>query len=135
MVFRLLLLAVFLPAIASAQIAAAGVTVSGVVYDSIARGPLAGASVQLVTDKVTTFIRTAETDSLGRFTLTDVPPGQYKLGFLHPLLDSIGVDPPPREVRVDGQRPVRADLAIPAPLRIRTAICGPRPAMDSSSVL
>lgn len=134
MVFRLLLLAVFLPAIASAQIATSGVTVSGVVYDSIARAPLAGASVQLVTDNVTTFIRTADTDSLGRFTLTDVPAGQYKLGFLHPLLDSIGVDAPVREVRVASQ-PVRADLAIPAPLRIRTAICGPRPAGDSSSVL
>jgi hypothetical protein len=134
MVFRLLLLSVLLPPFAFAQVATSGVTVSGIVYDSIARAPLAGAAVQLVTDKVTTFIRTAETDSLGRFTLTDVPAGQYKLGFLHPLLDSIGVDAPLREVRVAGQ-PVRADLAIPAPLRIRTAICGPRPAADSSSVL
>ena len=134
MVFRLLLLAVFLPALASAQAGTSGVTVSGVVYDSIARAPLAGASVQLVTEKVTTFIRTADTDSLGRFTLTDVPAGEYKLGFLHPLLDSIGVDAPLREVRVAGQS-VRADLAIPAPHRIRTAICGPRPAGDSSSVL
>src|SRR5688572_6225313 len=134
MVFRLLLLSVFRPALASAQAGASGVPVSGVVYDSIARAPLAGASVQLVTEKVTTFIRTADTDSLGRFTLTDVPAGEYKLGFLHPLLDSIGVDAPLREVRIAGQ-PVRADLAIPAPHRIRTAICGPRPAGDSSSVL
>ncbi len=114
--------------------AAAQVTVSGVVYDSLARAPLAGASVQLVTDNVTTFMRSADTDSLGRFTLTDVPPGVYKLGFLHPLLDSIGVDGPLREVRV-ATLPVRADLATPSPLRIRAAICGPRPASDSSSVL
>src|SRR5688500_20042187 len=110
MVFRLLFLSMCL-AMASAQIAAAqasqGVTVSGIVYDSLARAPLAGASVQLVTDKVTTFMRSADTDSLGRFTLTDVPPGVYKLGFLHPLLDSIGVDGPLREVRVATQ-PVRA---------------------------
>lgn len=140
MVFRLLSLSLFLAPLASAQVpsgtqGSSGVTISGVVYDSLARSPLAGASVQLVTDNVTTFIRTAETDSLGRFTLTDVPAGRYKLGFLHPLLDSIGVHAPLREVSVDGQRPVRADLAIPAPLRIRTAICGPRPPMDSSSVL
>jgi hypothetical protein len=138
MLFRPLFLSMCLAQLVSAPAAAAqgssGVVVSGVVYDSLARAPLAGASVQLVTDKVTTFIRTADTDSLGRFTLTDVPAGQYKLGFLHPLLDSIGVDAPVREVRVAGQ-PVRADLAVPAPHRIRTAICGPRPAGDSSSVL
>jgi len=122
------------PAAAQVGTAGSGVTVSGVVYDSIAGAPLAGASVQLVTDSVTTFLRTADTDSFGRFTLTDVPAGRYKLGFLHPLLDSIGVDAPLREVRVAALA-VRADLAIPAPLRIRTAICGPRPAMDSSSVL
>lgn len=140
MLFPLLLLSLFLASLASAQVPPAtqgssGVTVSGVVYDSIARSPLRGASVQLVTDKVTTFIRIADTDSLGRFTLTNVPAGRYKLGFLHPLLDSIGVHAPLIEVRVDGQRPVRADLAIPAPHRIRTAICGPRQPMDSSSVL
>lgn len=140
MLYRITLLAiVVLARSGAAQVGTASprsnATVSGVVYDSIARVPLAGASVQLVTDSVSTFIRAADTDSLGRFTLTDVPAGRYKLGFLHPLLDSIGVDAPLREVRVDGQRPVRADLAIPSPIRIRTAICGPRPAMDSSSVL
>jgi len=110
-------------------------TVSGVVHDSIAHQPLAGATVQLVTDSLPSFIRTAVSDSLGRFALGGVPPGRYKLGFLHPLLDSLGVDAPLSEVRVGGQRAVRADLAIPSPARIRAAICGPKPALDSSSVL
>ncbi|HLA13898.1 MAG TPA: carboxypeptidase regulatory-like domain-containing protein [Gemmatimonadaceae bacterium] len=112
-----------------------GATVSGVVHDSIARQPLAGATVQLVTDSLTSFIRTAVSDSLGRFALGDVPPGRYKLGFLHPLLDSLGVDAPLIEVRVEGRQAIRADLAIPAPARIRAAICGPKPPLDSSGVL
>lgn len=114
---------------------APGATVSGFVHDSIARQPLGGATVQLVTDSVTTFLRMAVSDSLGRFALGDVPAGRYRLGFLHPLLDSLGVDAPLVEVHVDGRRPVRADLAIPSPARIRAAICGPKPALDSSSVL
>ncbi|HLA14880.1 MAG TPA: carboxypeptidase-like regulatory domain-containing protein, partial [Gemmatimonadaceae bacterium] len=112
-----------------------GTAVSGVVHDSIARQPLAGAAVQLVTDSLTSFIRTAVSDSLGRFALGDVPPGRYKLGFLHPLLDSLGVDAPLIEVRVEGRQAIRADLAIPSPARIRAAICGPKPALDSSGVL
>ncbi len=138
--FRLLLFVVLLARPATAQVRdttprASGATVSGVVHDSIARRPLAGATVQLVNDSEPGFIRSAVSDSLGRFALSEVPAGRYKLGFIHPLLDSIGVDAPLQEISVSGQRPVRSDLAIPSPLRIRTAICGPRPNLDSSSVL
>ncbi len=104
---------------------APGATVSGVVRDSIARTPLAGAWVQLVTtDSLTRFARTVTSDSLGRFTIGDVPDGRYALGFYHPMLDSLGVVLPPREVVVSRRRPVRADLATPSPARLRAAICG-----------
>lgn len=53
-------------------------TVSGIVHDSIARMPLAGAVVQLVpADSVASFVRTAISDSLGHFFLRDVPDGRY----------------------------------------------------------
>lgn len=111
-------------------------TISGVVHDSIARAPLAGAMVQLAgTDRQAPFGRTAVSDSLGRFALADVPTGRYALGFYHPMLDSLGMEPPLREVSVDGQQPVRADLAIPSPSRFRAAVCGPRPAPDSGGVV
>src|SRR5688500_18555648 len=85
-------------------------TVSGVVHDSIARRPLAGATVQLVaTDSIGRFGRTTVSDSLGRFSIADVPEGRYRLGFFHAKLDSLGVDAPLREVYVD--RPLRVDLA------------------------
>ena len=114
---------------------ASGAVVTGVVHDSIARLPLAGATVQLVGDNPASFVRTVLSDSLGRFAVGDLDAGRYKLGFFHPMLDSLGVEAPLREVHVDGRRPVRADLAIPSAARIRAAICGPRRAQDSSGVL
>lgn len=135
----LLLLVVLAPPIGaqvrdSAQ-RGAGATIRGVVYDSLSRVPLAGATVQLVTHDLASVVGTAVSDPTGHFTLGDVPIGRYKLGFIHSMLDSLGVEAPLRDVVVHGPRPVRADLAIPSPARIRGAICGPRPALDSSSVL
>jgi hypothetical protein len=110
-------------------------TVGGVVRDSIARMPLAGAAVLLVAaDSLATSVgRTTVSDSLGRFTFADVPAGRYMLGFFHAMLDSLGVEPMWHEVQVDASRPVRVDLAIPSAARLRTAICGPGP--DSGSVV
>jgi hypothetical protein len=93
-------------------------TVRGVVRDSIANAALPNATVQLFAGN---FIRTATTDSAGSFIVTGVPTGRYTIGFLHPLLDSIGIDSPLREINVVG--PTEIDLAIPSPSRIRQAIC------------
>jgi hypothetical protein len=135
---RPLLLVTLLARVAAAQAPdtthrVPGATISGVVHDSIARRPLAGAIVQLVAGD-TRFSRTAESDSLGRFTLSDVPDGRYMLGFLHPMLDSLGVEAPLREVSVAGHRPVRAELGVPSPARLRAAICGTNSA-DSSALV
>src|SRR5437773_10933261 len=78
----------------------AGVTVSGIVHDSIAGLPLSGATVQIVSaDTDGHFAATRSTDSTGRYEVHDVPAGRYVLGFLHPLLDSIGIEPLLREIR------------------------------------
>ena len=66
--------------------------------------------------------RTAIADSLGRFTIADVPEGRHTIGFLHPVLDSLGLEPPQRELVVTGMQ-VRADLATPSAQRFREAIC------------
>ncbi len=113
-----------------------GTTISGVVRDSVAGTPLAGATVQLVAaDNPARLGRTATSDSLGRFALNDVPNGRYTLGFFHPMLDSLGIEPTLREVVIDGQRAVRADLAIPSAARLRTAICGSQSAANSGAVV
>ncbi|MES2178639.1 MAG: carboxypeptidase regulatory-like domain-containing protein [Gemmatimonadota bacterium] len=111
-------------------------SVSGVVRDSIARQPLAGATVQIVTaDSLARVARTVISDSLGRYTFSELPPGRYTLGFFHTMLDSLGLEPTLRQVHVPGDRSVHADLAIPSAERIRTTICGPRSALDSAAVL
>jgi hypothetical protein len=117
-----------------------GATVSGIVRDSLAEKPLVGAMVQLAAiDSLARFSRTAITDSLGRFTLGDVPDGRHLVGLLHPMLGSLGIEPPVREIVVEGHRSVRVDLAIPSPARLRTAICGPqspsKPRSDSVGII
>lgn len=119
-----------------AQITNAQASITGLVHDSIARAPLVGAEVQLVSaDNPAMLGHTATSDSLGRFTLNNVPKGRYALGFLHPMLDSLGVDVPLREVFVDDNRSVRADLAIPSGARLRAAICGPNTTTDPVGVV
>ncbi len=119
-----------------ARVMNAQATITGIVHDSIAGTPLAGAEVQLVPANNPALLgHSATSDSLGRFTLAAVPKGRYALGFLHPMLDSLGVDLPPRELFVDDSGSIRADLAIPAGARLRTAICGPRAVGDSVGVV
>jgi len=114
----------------------ASATVSGVVRDSIAHTPLAGATVQLVAaDHPALFGRTTVSDSLGRFVLNDVPEGRYMIGFFHPVLDSLGIEPPLRELYVDGLQPLRADLGVPSPSQLRIAICGRPSATNSGAVI
>lgn len=97
----------------------------GIVYDSIAGKPLAGALVQVVAvEGARHFSNSTVSDSLGRYRLNNVPNGRFMLGFLHPLLDSLGLEPLLHEVAVDASRPTRADLAIPSPARMRAAVCG-----------
>ncbi len=110
-------------------------TVRGVVFDSIAGRPLAAATVQIAGDAPDFAGRAATTDSTGAYSFADLPPGRYLLGFLHPVLDSIGVDLPPSRVEVAGAATVVADLGIPSARRMRGAICGAVAGKDSGGVV
>ncbi len=113
-----------------------GVTVRGTVRDSIGRVPLAGALVQLVAaDSVERFAHTEVADSLGDFAFRDVPAGRYTLGFYHPMLDSLGLDPLLRDIAVGSDADLRADLAVPSASTVRRAICGPTTAENSGAVV
>ncbi|MEO5588995.1 MAG: TonB-dependent receptor [Gemmatimonadaceae bacterium] len=130
MLIRSLLLTPILAQLAAAQVplltgSGGKAVVTGVVQDSISRTPLAGALVQLAAaDDPSRFGRTVPSDSLGRYSLEDIPAGRYTIGFFHPLLDSLGIEPTLREVRIDGVNPVRVDLSTPSTTRLRKAICG-----------
>lgn len=107
-----------------AQASGPGATVSGVVHDSIANTNLAGATVQLVASNNSSSVLNAVSDSLGRFRLDDVPLGHYRVGFFHPILDSLGVEAPLHDVYVDSYGAVTANVAVPSPATIRRAVCG-----------
>lgn len=134
------LLAVFVAAAgaASAQTPAqrsTAATVSGFVRDSIVHTPLAGAMVQLVASAGQgQAARSAVADSAGRYRIDSVPDGRYMLGFFHPMLDSLGIESPVREITVAGGTSLRVDLATPAPQQIRGAVCGAASASDSSAL-
>lgn len=53
----------------------------------------------------------AKTDEQGRFTITDVPPGTYKLVLWHPYVRSV-IE---RTVTIGPNETVEADIAVPAP--------------------
>src|SRR4029079_3271621 len=121
-----LVLSLFLPRLAFAQTDTSprppGTRISGNVYDSLARAPLARATVQIVAaDDPSRFALSTEADSLGRYIFSDVPAGKYRLGFFHEMLDSLGIDPPLVDAAVDGTRPTLADIGMPSATRIRAA--------------
>jgi hypothetical protein len=98
--------------------------ITGTVLDSLARRALQGAAVQIVSaDGSARFTRTVHSDSMGRYAISDVPAGRYLLGFLHPVLDSLGIEAPLRELLIAGPQAIRADLGTPSALGMRAAIC------------
>ena len=115
-----------------------GARVSGVVYDSLAARPLAGAHVQVVpTGQGLSEAgrRTTLSDSAGRFEVGDLAPGRYLVGFVHPKLDSLGLDAPVRHFEVRGTRDVAMDLAVPSAATVISTWCGAGAAGDSSGVI
>jgi Carboxypeptidase regulatory-like domain len=100
--------------------------VRGMVFDSIASGPLARALVQVVNVEERTHIAFSGTsDSLGRFLFDEVPAGHYIAGFYHPMLDSLGLAGAQREFAVaPSAADSRLDLFIPSPVRVLGAHCG-----------
>ena len=118
----------FLAGTAGAQ--GTGVVVSGTVYDSLAHRPLGGAVVELASDDSANVHRTVVADSVGRYLIDSVPRGRYVIGFFHPVLDSLTLEPILHQVVVAGDVAVSADLGIPSAARLRAAFC---PARDGQA--
>jgi hypothetical protein len=107
--------------------------VHGIVYDSVARTPLAGAlvEVQMVDPDPTRSAASQPSlpgfvvvsDSLGRYELTTLPAGLFAVGFQHHVLNALGFESPikPLDLRVDSI--ARLDLAIPGGRAVREIAC------------
>ena len=92
--------------------------VEGVVWDSVARAPLAGARVFL---SGTGAEAVAGPD--GRYRLEAPAPGGYAITFTHPALGPIAAAVAPRTVTATAGATARADLAVPAPARVAATLC------------
>ena len=127
--------ATFIGGAADAQQARPAATVRGVVYDSIARRTLAGATVEFVSaDDPAARPFSSVSDVQGRYSVAGVPAGQYLAGFFHPALDSLGIEAAPRRVVIDGSAQ-RVDLAMPSARTVSASVCGPGATTDSTGLL
>lgn len=109
-------------------------TVSGAVFDSLEGQPLAGALVQIVASPPRQEAYSATANSLGRFRIENVRAGQYIAGFLHPLLDSLGVTAPYRAITVAENATAQVALAVPSAAKLIHAICAPAQESPAASV-
>lgn len=102
---------------------------TGTVYDSVHRAPLANASVVLANTALA-----AQTDHAGHYRFDSLSAGHYTVTFFHPFLDSLGVSAPSRVVTLSPDGTTTADLAVPTTLAIVEAVCG-RGAPGASATL
>ena len=136
-----LTLVLFASSVASAQQPGAGSpgargTLSGMVFDSVAGRPLAGATVQVtgVRGDVVGRRASAITDTAGRFGVRDLAPGRYVAGFFHDALDTLGLVGEPVAFDI-GDVEASVNLAVPSPRTIIRTICGPASVTDSLGLL
>lgn len=138
LVLLLMLVASAAPPVAAQQAVdspSSTAVVTGTVYDSLSGRPLAGALVQLTTSDRRGRVSSSRTNLLGSFSIADVKPGEYIIGFTHPFLDSLGLEVPPMIVQVDGESSLPLSLAIPTPLAIRARLCPDTSPADSSGLM
>jgi hypothetical protein len=94
------------------------------------------AALEVVDLRVTTAApRRAKTDSTGQFEVVALPPGQYLIGFFHPMLDSLSLPSPTTRVTITGAETVAAPLAVPSLATIARMRCPRTADVDSLSTL
>jgi hypothetical protein len=126
-------------AVAQQPTAGAGqgrVSVTGVVFDSVAGRPLVGATVQITgaAGAIVGRSASATTDTAGRFVVRDLAAGRYVAGFFHDALDTLGLVGEPTAIDV-GETEQVLNLATPSARTIIGTICGPNSVSDSLGLL
>lgn len=132
-----LILALVCPGVTLAQGDSSGTgTISGVVYDSIAHAPIAGAHVQAVpASSPAQRVHAATTDAKGRYAIESLPPGRYLVGFESDVLDTLALSEPLYTVEVRAGERSKADLAVPSGATIVAKACGGSSVSDSTGLL
>lgn len=120
----LLIVALAVPCSAQEATRPAGRTIQGIVYDSVATRPLAGANVQLAVRDDARAPRIVLSDSAGRYRFSGVPAGRYVVGFYHDALTALGLDAVTHPIELAGDTVATVDLAIPSSAMVRALRCG-----------
>jgi hypothetical protein len=131
MLMVMLVVVLMPPRLVGAQRAVATVraTITGTVYDSIGRAPLANATVRLVQANAPSIGQSATTDLYGRFKYDSVGAGRWLATFLHPVLDSLRLEPGIVQVDINESGPIALAMATPSPRALVLFNCrGPQAA-------
>ncbi len=125
---------VFATVFAAPMLAQAPVhTVSGRVFDSVAKAPLAGAVVQVALVELAaggaagpaaTRVFSATADAEGRFRIPGLPSGRFAIGFQHDALNALGLESPLRAFELASDTAMVVDLAVPGGPAVRARLCG-----------
>jgi hypothetical protein len=92
----------------------------GVAVDSIHGGPLVGALIQ-----IDGTARAAITDSLGRFLIDSVPPGEHKVALDHPIIDTLGILLSTQPMTFAANEVTRMVIAVPSGEFLASRFCTP----------
>ncbi|MEO7964674.1 MAG: carboxypeptidase-like regulatory domain-containing protein [Gemmatimonadaceae bacterium] len=108
--------------------------VTGVVFDSIAMRPMAGAVVQLVLAIDRSDLTSATTSANGSFVFDSVPSGTWLIGFFHPSLDLLGIEGSLARIDIRETGTLHVALATPSGKTIATRACKVDVSKDSTGL-
>lgn len=109
--------------------------IHGVVFDSIADRPIAGAVVQMAASNPSRLPWTVTTDSAGMYRVEGLPAGRYTVGFYHDVLMALGLESSTRGVELASDSTVTADLALPSIGAVVALRCGTRASRTDRGML
>lgn len=112
------------PLVAQVPVPALSHAVRGVVFDSVAHAPLAGAVVHIATSDLLGRPFTATTDSMGQFRIAGLPAGRFLIDFDHDVLGAFGLEAPLREFVLSADTLVTVDIGVPSSAVVRALHCG-----------
>lgn len=98
-------------------------SLSGIVFDSIAGAPLAGAVVQVALADQVQRVFTTRSDVTGHFRIDGLPSGRFGVVFQHDALNALGLESPLRAVELAGDSSIRLDLGVPSGPTVRAQRC------------
>ncbi len=114
------------PAPATTPAAAAGpvrARIVGSVWDSVSMRPLDGALVRIVRADNPATGRSATTSLTGRFAFDTVGEGSWLATFIHPVLDSLRLEPGILRIDITETGEIRVPLSTPSPRTMITTTC------------